>query len=384
MTPDTAQTVLHRLGAKPAINAMGVYTSLGGSIISPTVWQAMTESNESYVEMVPFMDGAGQMVADMLGAEAGRVTPGASSAIALMVAACMTGTDGAKMEQLPDTTGLKDEVLLQKRQRYIFDRMIRHPGAKLVEVGDENGTTAEQLRAAIGPQTACVFYPPHLEGTPGTLDLAECMAIAHEGGVPIVVDAAFKNFPTELMGSYTAAGADLVCFSAKYYGGPNTGGFVVGRKELVEAVAGNDFTGFETGDFRYFGRPFKLDRQLVVGVVLALREWLEMDHDARFADYVRKVGRLAEGLAGSPGVATEPGCFTMEETFQAEPVNCLIVRLLPECGITTGDLDARLRAGDPVIRSIVEEEFIALVVECMSDADAEVIIARMREALGAV
>jgi L-seryl-tRNA(Ser) seleniumtransferase len=181
--------------------------------------------------MVPFMDGAGQIVADMLGAEAGRVTPGASSAIALMVAACMTGTDGAKMEQLPDTTGMKDEVLLQKKQRYIFDRMIRHPGAKLVEVGDENGTTAEQLRAAIGPQTACVFYPPHLEGTPGTLDLAECMAIAHEGGVPIVVDAAFKNYPTELMGSYTAAGADLVCFSAKYYGGPNTGGFVVGRRD---------------------------------------------------------------------------------------------------------------------------------------------------------
>jgi L-seryl-tRNA(Ser) seleniumtransferase len=383
MTPETTQTVLHRLGAKPAINAMGVYTSLGGSIISPTVWQAMTESNETYVEMVPLMDTAGQIVADLLGAEAGRVTPGASSAIALMVAACMTGADGAKTEQLPDATGLKDEVLLQKRHRYRFDRMIRHPGARLVEVGDENGTTAEQLRAAIGPQTACVFYPPHLEGEPGTLTLRECIAIAHEGGVPIVVDAAFKNYPTELMSSYTAAGADLVCFSAKYYGGPNTGGFVVGRKELVDAVALNDFTGFETGDHRYFGRPFKLDRQLVVGVVLALQEWLEMDHDARFADYVRKVAHLAEGLAGIPGIATEPGCFTMEETFEAEPVNCLVVHLLPECAVTASELDATLRAGDPVIRSIVEKDFIALVVECMSDADADVIITRLREALGA-
>jgi L-seryl-tRNA(Ser) seleniumtransferase len=185
------------------------------------------------------------------------------------------------------------------------------------------------------------------------------------------------------MGSYTAAGADLVCFSAKYYGGPNTGGFVVGRKELVDAVAENDFTGFETGDHRYFGRPFKLDRQLVVGVVLALQEWLEMDHDARFAGYIRTVGRLAEGLDGIPGISTEPGCFTMEETFQAEPVNCLIVRLLPGCGIGTGELDARLRAGDPVIRSIVEKDFIALVVECMSDADAEIVIARTREALSA-
>jgi D-glucosaminate-6-phosphate ammonia-lyase len=382
MTSDTVpQTVLHRLGARPVINAMGVYTSLGGSQISPGVWQAMSESNQSFVEMVVLMDGAGQYVADLLGAEAGRVTPGASSAIALMVAACMTGSEGARTEQLPDTTGMKDEVLLQKRQRYRFDRMIRHPGAKLVEVGDEDGTTAEQLRAAIGPQTACVFYPPHLEGEPGTLTLKECIAIAHEGGVPIVVDAAFKNYPTELMGSYTAAGADLVCFSAKYYGGPNTGGFVVGRRDLVAAVAMNDFTGFETGDYRYFGRPFKLDRQLVVGVVLALEEWLAMDHAARFADYVRKVDRLAAGLAGVTGIAIEPACFTMEETFQAEPVNCLLVRFLPESGTTPAELDAKLRAADPVIRSIVDQDFVALVVELMSDDDAEIVIARVRAAL---
>jgi L-seryl-tRNA(Ser) seleniumtransferase len=375
------QTVLHRLGAKPAINAMGVYTSLGGSIISPTVWQAMTEANKTYVEMATLMDGAGQRVADLLDAEAGRVTPGASSAIALMVAACMTGIDGAKMEQLPDTTGMPDEVLLQRRQRYLFDRMIHHPGAQIVEVGDESSTTADHLRAAIGPKTACVFYPPHLEGTPGTLSLAECIAIAHEGGVPIVVDAAFKNYPTSLMGSYTAAGADLVCFSAKYYMGPNAGGFVVGRRGLVEAVAGLDFVGYETGDYRIFGRPFKLDRQLVVGVVLALEEWLDMDHDARLADYVRKVDRLTDRLAGIPDIALKPGCFTMEETFQAEPVNCLIVRPLPGCTLTAAELDARLRAGDPVIRTIVERDFIAIVVETTSDADVETIADRLRAAL---
>ncbi|MBM3146340.1 MAG: aminotransferase class V-fold PLP-dependent enzyme [Actinobacteria bacterium] len=377
------ESVLHRLGAKPAINAMGVYTSLGGSIIPPTVWAAMTESNQTYCEMAPLMDGAGQIVADLLGAEAGRVTPGASSAIALMVAACMTGTDGARMEQLPDATGMPDEVLLQKRQRYLFDRMIRHPGARIVEVGDHEGTTREQLAAAIGPKTACVFYPPHLEGTPGTLSLAECIEIAHAGGVPIVVDAAYKNHPTELMGSYTAAGADLVCFSAKYYMGPNTGGFIVGRKELVDAVAGLDFTGYETGDYRIFGRPFKLDRQLVVGVVLGLQEWLEMDHDARFADYLRKVARLRDGLAGIPGIEMEPICFTMEETFVPELVNCLKVRLLPECGLTAAELDARLRAGDPVIRTIPEDDFVGIVVETTSDEDVETIIARVREALGA-
>ena len=382
MSPTPAPgAILRRFGAKPCINATGVYTSLGGSIISPTVWQAMAESNETFVEMAPFMDGAGQMVAHMLGAEAGRVTPGASSAIALMVAACMTSTDGERKERLPDTTGMPNEVLLQKRQRYLWDRMIRHPGARIVEVGDENGTTAAQLRQAITERTACVFYPPHLEGTAGTLTLAECIEIAHQGGVPIVVDAAYKNYPTRLMGSYTAAGADLVCFSAKYYGGPNTGGFVVGRRDLVEAVAALDF--YKTGDHRIYGRPFKLDRQLVVSVVLALEEWLAMDHDARFADYRRKVDKLAEGVADVPGIATEPGCFTMEETFQAEPVNCLIVRLLPGSGLATEKLDAELRAGDPVIRTVVEPEFIAVVVETISERDVEVIVDRLRGACSA-
>lgn len=377
-----SSTILHRLGAKPCINAMGVYTGLGGSIISPTVWQAMTESNETYVEMVPFMESAGQIVADLLGAEAGRVTPGASSAIAFMVAACMTGDDGPKMEQLPDTTGMPDEVLLQKRQRYLFDRMIRHPGARIVEVGDAEGTTGAQLREAIGPRTACVFYPPHLEGVEGTLGLAACIQIAHEGEVPIVVDAAYKNYPTELMGSFTAAGADLVCFSAKYFSGPNTGGIVVGRRDLVKAVADLDFTGYETGDYRIFGRPFKLDRQLVVGVVLALQEWLAMDHRARFEDYRRKVNQIAEGIADIPGIAAEPGCFTMQETFQSEPVNCLIIHLLADSAMDASELDQTLRAGDPVIRTIVEEGFIAVVVETVSEQDVEVIITRLRDAFG--
>ena len=231
------------------------------------------------------------------------------------------------------------------------------------------------------PRTACVFYPPHLEGTAGTLTLAECIAIAHEGGVPIVVDAAYMNYPTELMSSYTAAGADLVCFSAKYYAGPNTGGFVVGKRDLVKAVAGLDFTGYETGDYRIFGRPFKLDRQLVVGVVVALEEWLAMDHDARFADYRRKVDRLAEGVADMPGIATEPGCFTMEETFRPKPVNCLIVHLLPESSLTTAELDAEATCRRPRDPHRRRAGFIAVVVETLSDADVDTLVARLREAL---
>jgi L-seryl-tRNA(Ser) seleniumtransferase len=371
------------LGAKPIINAMGVYTGLGGSILSPTVWRAMSESNQTYVEMAALMDGAGRAVADLLGAEAGRITPGASSAIALMIAACMTGSDGAKMEQLPDPTGMPDEVLVQKRQRNLFDRMIRHPGARIIEVGDENGTTAEQLRDAMGARTACIYYPSHLEGLPGTLSLCECVEIGHSSGLPVVVDAAYKNYPIALMSSYTAAGADLVCFSAKYFAGPNTGGLIVGRRDLVDVIAALDFVGYETGDYRIFGRPFKLDRQLVVGVVMALQEWLAMDHDARFATYVRKVNHLSEGLRDLSGITTEPGCFTMEETFQAEPVNCLILRLPPECGLTAAALDERLRAGDPGIRAVVSnDDFLAIVVETTSDDDIETILEGLHVALG--
>ena len=374
-----ADSVYHALGTKPVVNALGIYTDLGGSRLSPPVWAAMEEANRSFASMVGLLAGSGAVIARLLGSEAARVTPGASAAIALGTAACMTGTDGAKMEQLPDTTGMRNEVVMQRNHRYKYDRMVRMTGARIVEAGDADGTTLEQLDAAIGPQTAMICFPAHLDGVGGTAVLPEVAALARSRGVPVLVDAAYLNYPVSLMGSFTAAGADLVCFSAKYFGGPNGGGFIAGRADLIDAVAGVDFTRFESGRHLIFGRPFKLDRQIVVGVVAALQEWLAMDHGARFADYGHLVGIIADRLEGREGVRTSPMFFSMQETLHGapEPANCLVVEVGPESGTTAAAVEEALAADDPAILVHLRDESVIVDVEVMNEEEAQLVAERL-------
>ena len=120
-TPKLATTTFQRFGVRPVINACGIYTDLGGTVFSPRVWQAMQEINTHFVRMVDLLDRSGEILAKLVGAQAARVVPGASAAITLGTAACIAGKDGHAWEQLPDTTGLKNEVLIQKAHRYKYD-----------------------------------------------------------------------------------------------------------------------------------------------------------------------------------------------------------------------------------------------------------------------
>ena len=241
------QSIFERMGVRPVINACGIYTDLGGSILAPGVWSAMEEINSSFVDMIALLSKSGELIAEMLGAESARIVPGASAAITLGTAACMAGMDGTCWERLPDSDGMKNEVVLQKRHRYKYDRCARIAGASLVEAGSPERCDITQLLKAIGPQTAAILFPAHLDGTPGTVSLHDVLSVARPRGVPVLVDAAYLNYPIESMRTFTDAGADLVCFSSKYFGGPNAGGFICGRKTLVDAVAGLDFTRFESG-----------------------------------------------------------------------------------------------------------------------------------------
>src|SRR6202158_917116 len=188
--------VFEKFSVRPVINACGIYTDLGGSVFSPRVWQAMQEINDSFVSMVDLLDRSGEMLASLLGAEAARVLTGASAAIPLGRAACIAARDGPAWEQLPDTTGLKNEVIIQKAHRYKYDRMARIAGGRLVEVGSEKGTSLPELQQTFGSQTAMVLFPAHLESKPGTLSLNELSRIARRHGVPVLVDAAYMNYPT--------------------------------------------------------------------------------------------------------------------------------------------------------------------------------------------
>jgi L-seryl-tRNA(Ser) seleniumtransferase len=374
-------SVFDRLGVKPVINACGVYTDLGGSVLSPGVWAAMADVNRSFVSMIDLLDRTGGILAEKVGAEAARVTPGASAAIALGTAACLTGMDGDKWEQLPDTSRMaKSEVLIQHGHRYKYDRCARLAGARLVEVGP-GGATPEQLASAMGPKTALLLHPAHLDGQPGTLRLGEVSRIARAQGVPVFVDAAYSNDPPERMRTFTEAGADLVCFSAKYFGGPNAGGFIAGRADLMAAVAGVDFTRYESGRYLKFGRAFKLDRQIVVGVVAALEEWFAMDHAARWAGYKKKAEAVVAAVAGIPGIKASAEWFTMDERLVTERANCAAIRFLPGSRHTAASVSAALLAGDPKIATVVLDDVLVAGMDSVFDGEEALVGQELRRVL---
>lgn len=355
-----AAEVYEALGVRPVVNAAGIYTDLGGSVLSPAVRAAVNEVNGTFASMTELLDRSGERLADLLGVEAARVVPGASSGIALSVGACMTRADGTLMEQLPETTGMRGSVLIQRGHRYKYDRCARMTGARLVE-GDL--TSFDDI--------ACVLFPAHLEGRDGTLRLEEVAERAHANGVPVVVDAAYMSYPTELIASYGARGADLTTFSAKYFYGPNAGGFVYGTRELIDAVAQIDFTRFESGQHLIFGRAFKLDRSAVVGTVLALEEWLALDHDARWASYRERAERLAAELGGTTAQ------FTLDERLITEPPNSLVLHL----GDRADALADELAAGNPSVVCVPMDGKLVFCLETVAEDEDPLLAERIRNVL---
>lgn len=379
-TSKNGYDLFQHLGVSPVINASGIYTDLGGSRLSPKAWAAAAALNGHFVRMTDLLDKSGERIAKLLGVEAARVTPGAAAAIFLGTAACLAGTDGEKSQQLPDVTGMKRDVLIQAGHRYKYDRQVAMTGARLLEVGSKNGTRLDQLEAAIDQNTAAILHPAHLDGKPGTLTLEEVVKVAQARGVPVIVDAAYMNYPTSIMGDYAKRGADLVCISAKYFGGPNAGGFILGRKDLIAAVSNVHFTRYESGKYLKLGRPLKMDRQTIIAVLVALEEWLSLDHDARFAAYRRQVEMLEQRISGLKGLKAEPKCFTMDERFVAEPVNSLLLTFGgAQSGTSAAEIARKLEASTPPILAILEGDKIGIVMDVLHDDEVAYIGDRLVE-----
>ena len=293
------------LGVRPVINAQGNRTVIGGSQLSKAVEEARIEANERYVEMRELLEKSGEYIADLLGTEAAYVTSGGCGALALSAAACITGDDLKKITRLPDTSGMKNEIVIQKKQRYGYDRCYLAAGARVVEAGDEKGCTKDQLEAAIGPSTAAVAHLVRspLDRDSSELSLEEMVALAHRHNVPVISDAASHIYPLDHF-LKSAQGADLVCFGAKYLGGPSSTGIVCGKKELVEAAVAHGYIGYYTSKSA-IGRAMKVDRQDVISVVVALKLWFSMNHEDRLIANDEKLSVIQRGLGGISNVKTE-------------------------------------------------------------------------------
>ena len=367
------------LGLTPVINAYGHPTTIGGNTPSKSVQAAMQDALTDYVEMGELMQTVGDRIAEMLDVEAALVTSGAAAALTVAAAAAMTGDDIAKMERLPDTSGMPRDFIIQRQLRVIYDKSLETAGGRLIQVGEENGTIEEHIVSAIGPNTAGIHYlAGGLYDDPDTrndsVHIRDIIRIAHDRDLPVIVDAAGQVYPTDRLSKWAQMGADAVAYGAKYFGGVNGSGLLVGKKELIEAARDNSFIGFETKKIRTIGRPMKLDRQSVVAVYVALQEWLSMDHETRIIGYEKQLTPIQESISDIPGVhlAIFPEGGLMEG---------LRVTVDPRIrGITAQQVIERLNQGKPKILVRVDKvpESFIVRIQTVREGDEMIIAERLR------
>ncbi len=316
-------TILDRLGIQPIVNAKGPATRLSGGILRPEVAQAMVEASQHCVDIARLQAAAGRYIAEVTGAQAGYVSAGAASGLMLATAACICGNDLAAMDRLPDTTGLKNEVVVARSHRNMYDHAVRTAGATLVEVGIADRYAGAGVRdaepweyeAAINERTAAFYYVASRDNRPS---LPEIVAVARKHGVPVIVDAAGQLPPMGNLKRFIAEGADLVAFSGgKAIGGPQASGILAGRRDLIASVAMQHLD-MDTAPSRWnppadlidrsaiagmprdgIGRVCKVGKEQIAGLVAAIALALEEDASgATRGRWTRLVREMADGLQG--------------------------------------------------------------------------------------
>jgi L-seryl-tRNA(Ser) seleniumtransferase len=326
---DPKSNVYTRLGVKTVINCRGTWTYLSGSLQFPEARDAQAEAGRYFVNMVDLHHAVGRRLAELTGAESGVITSGAAGAMAAATAACMAGSDPQKIWQLPDTTGLKHEVIMVGG-RSAFDSAIRLTGAKLVLVDK-----SDDIANAINPNTAMIY----------TTDLKDKLgseaAIAKQHNVPLLLDDAAGIPPIDNIKLYAKMKLDLYTFSGgKGLRGPQCSGVLLGRKDLIDAAVRNSCP--------YEGavcRPMKVGKEEVIGLLTAIETWLNTDSKKLYDEWNARVERIAKLVDTVPGVQTE---IYIPDDGNRYPT--LRVSWDQEAwGFGIKDCVQKLREGDPVI-----------------------------------
>jgi L-seryl-tRNA(Ser) seleniumtransferase len=287
--------VYEALGVKPVINATGTITALGGSLMPPEVVAAWADAARHWVDLLDLHDKVGARIARLIGVEAACVTTGASGALLLGTAAAVTRGDRDRIKRLPDTTGMPNEVILQKAHHSCYDNQLTDVGVKLIDV-----ETADDVKRAVTERTALLFFMNVAEAD-GRIKREEWVELGRRHKVPTLLDAAADVPPLERFAGYNKMGFDLVAFSGgKALRGPNDTGLLLGRKDLVEAAKLNANPHCGT-----IGRMMKVSKEDMVALLAAVERFVKLDHDAETKEWERRLGVIEAALADVPTVECE-------------------------------------------------------------------------------
>jgi uncharacterized pyridoxal phosphate-dependent enzyme len=361
----TIPNIYTRLGVKTVINAQGTYTALGGSLMPPEVVQAMADAAGSFVSIAELQEKVGARIANLIGVPAAMVTAGAASAITIATAACMGHADLAAIEHLPDTEGLKNEVIIQKAHHCGYEPQIKIAGARLMWV-----ETRAELDRSLSPRTAMMFFLNRYEPL-GQIKRDEWIKLGKERGVPLFNDAAADVPPVARLSEYFCQGFDLVAFSGgKAIRGPQSSGLLLGRSDLI--AAGRRAISPHMG----MGRGLKVGKEEIVGLLAAIERFLELDHASEWRVWETRVTEIIEILAGVPGMTARRD---VPEIANNSPH--VILEWSPwHSELTAETVVRRLRDGDPSIAVLAEgESGLRIAVWTLRDDEHRIVANQIRQ-----
>jgi L-seryl-tRNA(Ser) seleniumtransferase len=361
------QNIYAKLGTKTLINAQGTYTTLGGSLMPPEVLQAMTDAAGWFVSIPELQERVGARIAALINAPAAMVTGGAASAITVATAACMVREKPEAIDRLPDTEGLRNEVVIQKAHKCGYEPQMLLLGAKLIWV-----ESLAELEKAINPRTAMLFFLNRFEPL-GQIRRQDWVRTGKEHAVPVFNDAAADVTPAGRLSEYYHQGFDLVAFSGgKGLQGPQSSGLLLGRADLIEA--GRRAISPEMG----IGRGMKVGKEEIMGLLAAVERFLSMDHAAQWRLWETRVAALIDMLQGIPGVNLRRD---VPEIANHSP-HLLIEWSRWHISLTANDVVQRLLDGDPPIAALAEGEHgLRIAVWTLRDDEHEIVATRIRAVL---
>lgn len=331
------RALYERLGVRPLINGRGTLTIIGGSMELPAVREAKSLANQHYAHLDELMDAAGKRLAELTGAEWGMVSSGCAAAMTHATAACVAGGNPDLHVRIPDLRGFaKDEVIIPTHSRNVYDAAIRAVGVRIVEA-----ETSEDLEKAIGPRTAMIYVFANPRNETGPMSLEAIARIAKPHGVPIMVDAAAEVLTVPNV--HLQRGATLVGYSGgKILRGPQSAGLLLGRKDLVQAAW------IHSAPHHGFARSMKVGREEVVGMVVAVEQWVAGSFAAEWAEWVRRCEHIAARVETVPGVTATVFREVQEDRSNRSP-RVTIRWTAAERGLTGETATALLYDGEPRI-----------------------------------
>ncbi len=356
-----------RIGVRPLINCKGTYTIISGSVMLPEVRQAMFEAAQRYVHMEELMEAVGARIAERMQCEWGLVTNGCAAALCQITAACVAGSDPEKMARLPDATGMKNEVIVQSSHRHTYDHAVRMVGVRLIEV-----TTRADMEAALSERTAMLLMFGDAAER-GQISVGEMAEFGREHGVPTFVDAAAER--PDVPNWYLQQGVDAVGYSGgKCLRGPQAAGLVLGRKALLQAAFING------APHHALGRPMKVGKEEIMGMLAAVERWVERDHAAEWKAWEVRLQQVADAVGNYPSVQT-----ALRQPGRSNVAPVLAIEWDPQVlGITGNEVAGLLSNGTPRIEVFSSERGFSVMPYMMQDGEAEVVASRLDEILSAL